>query len=258
MPLTSEKDLQQLKNRILELADKSYTRSVYTYTPFLGLSEQQVFHAVEREVSYAGYEMNGGSPICERKIIRFGRPDNLGYDEPFPITHIELRPATPKFAEHLTHRDFLGALMNLGIERSTIGDIFVKDKEQGALLFCHENIADYIIDNLNQVKHTNIKCDIPKGEAVLEMPEPRTVSVTVASERIDAVVAKLYNMSRNSSQDLFRAGKIFVNGILVENTSYQLKKDDAVTVRGYGKFLYYGPSGVSKKGKDRVEAGIFG
>ncbi|MCH5248658.1 MAG: hypothetical protein J1E98_01930 [Lachnospiraceae bacterium] len=257
MPLTGEKDLQQLKKRILELADKSYTRGIYTYTPFLGLSEQQVFYAVEREVSYAGYSMNGGSPMCERKIVRFGSPDNLGYDEPFPITHIEIRPSTPKFAEHLTHRDFLGALMNLGIERSTIGDIFVRGKEQGAILFCHENIADYIIDNLNQVKHTNVICRIPEGEAMLEMPEPRTESLTVASLRIDAVVAKIYNISRNSSQDLFCSGKIFVNGILVENTSYQLKKDDAVTVRGYGKFLYYGQSGVSKKGKDRVEVGIF-
>lgn len=255
MPLTSEKDLQQLKNRILELAEKSYSRNIYTYTSFLGLSEQQVFYAVAKEVSYAGFDMNGGSPMCERKIVRFGRPDNLGYDEPYPITHIELNPATPKFAEHLTHRDFLGAIMNLGIERSTIGDIFLK--EQGAILFCHENIADYIIDNLDRVKHTNIKCCIPEGETILEMPEPRTVSVTVASERIDAVVAKLYNISRNSSQDLFRAGKIFVNGILVENTSYQLKESDAVTVRGYGKFLYYGQTGTSKKGKDRVEVGIF-
>ena len=76
--------------------------------------------------------------------------------------------------------------------------------------------------------------------------------------RIDGVVSKIYNISRNSSQELFRAGKIYVNGILVENTSYQLKDNDAVTVRGYGKFLFYGQTGVSKKGKDRVEVGIFG
>lgn len=256
MSITSEKDLQQLKNRLLELAEKSYSRGIYTYTPFLGLSEQQAFHAVAKEVSYAGYGMEGGAPICERKIIRFGNPGNLGYDEPYPITHIEIRPVTPKFAEALTHRDFLGAVMNLGIERDTIGDIFIK--EQGAVLFCHENIAPYIIDNLNQVRRTNIKCFIPEGAAALEAAEPRTVSLTVASARIDGVIAKIYNISRNSSQELFRSGKIFVNGILVENTSYQLKESDAVTVRGYGKFLYYGQTGTSKKGKDRVEVGIFG
>lgn len=256
MPLTSEKDLLQLKNRLLELAEKSYSRSIYTYTPFLGLSEQQVFHSVAREVSYAGYGMEGGAPICERKIIRFGTPENLGFDEAYPITHLEIRPITPKFAEKLTHRDFLGAIMNLGIERSTIGDIFLE--EQGALLFCHENIAQYIRDNLNQVKHTNVKCLQSENELILKGTEPRALSLTVSSVRIDAVIAKIYNISRNNSQELFRTGKIFVNGILVENTSYQLKEFDAVTVRGYGKFLYYGQSGTSKKGKDRIEVGIFG
>lgn len=256
MPLTSEKDLQQLKNRLLELAEKSYSRGIYTYTPFLGLSEQQVFHAVAREAAYAGYGMEGGAALCERKLIRFGNPEKLGYDEPYPIAHIEISPVTPKFAEALTHRDFLGAVMNLGIERGTIGDIFIQEK--GAVLFCHENIAGYIIDNLNQVKHTNVRCCIPEGEVKLKGAEPRIVYITVASVRIDGVVAKIYNISRNDSQELFRAGKIFVNGILVENTSYQLKEADAVTVRGYGKFVYYGQIGTSKKGKDRVKAGIFG
>lgn len=256
MPITSEKELLQLKNRLFELADKSYSRSIYTYTPFLGLSEQQVFHAVSKELSYAAYGMEGGAPMCERKIIRFGSPDTLGYDESYPIAYLEITPVTPKFAEALTHRDFLGAVMNLGIERSTIGDIFIQEK--GAVLFCHENIAAYITDNLNKVKHTNVKCRIPEGGLKLQEAQPRTVSVTVASARIDAVVSKIYNISRSSALELFGAGKIFVNGILMENASYQLKASDAVTVRGYGKFLYYGQSGTSKKGKDRIEAGIFG
>ena len=131
-------------------------------------------------------------------------------------------------------------------------------QEKGAIVFCQENIVNYIIDNLNQVKHTNVKCIISEGEVVLKGTEPRTASITVSSVRIDGVVSKIYNISRNSSQELFRAGKIYVNGILVENTSYQLKDNDAVTVRGYGKFLFYGQTGTSKKGKDRVEVGIFG
>lgn len=256
MPITSEKDLQNLKNRILELADKSYTRSIYTYTPFLGLSEQQVFYEVEKEVSYAGCDMYGGSPICERKIIRFGSPDTFGYDEEYPIACIEMVPAALKFAEKLTHRDFLGAVMNLGIERGLVGDIILN--KDGAILFCNENIASYITDNLNKVRHTNIKCSILKKVSELEAAVPKTVSLTVSSPRIDGVIAKLYNISRSESQSLFYAGKIFVNGRLTENAGYQLKKDDAVTVRGYGKFIYYGQTGVSKKGKDRIEAGVYG
>lgn len=256
MPEATEKELQQLKKRLLELAEKSYSRSIYTYTPFLSLSQQQVFHAIAKEVSYAGYRMEGGAPDCERKIIRFGAPDNLGYEEDFPIACLQVRPVTPKFADTLTHRDFLGAIMNLGIERSTIGDIFVK--ENGAVLFCQETISPYLIENLHQVRHTNIECSVSEGGEALQNAEPKEISVTVSSARIDSVVAKIYHISRSQSLDLFRAGKIFVNGIIMESSSYQLKKDDAVTVRGYGKFIYYGLRGETKKGKEKVSVGIFG
>lgn len=262
---TDEKDIQQLKNRMIELAEKAYNRNIYTYTPFLGLAEQQAYYAVEREVSYAGVGMEGGAPLCERKIIRFGDP---GYEEAFPIARLEIRPKTPKFAENLTHRDFLGAIMNLGIERDVVGDIFVSDGTRGfstgtdvragALLFCHENIADYIVENLDRVKHTNVVCKRAEGEITLESAEPERISVTVASPRADGVISKVYNLSREESRELFNNGRIFINGIQTQNLSCQLKEEDAVTVRGFGKFIYYGQTGVSKKGKDRVEIGVFG
>lgn len=249
-----EKELQQLKNRLIELADKAYSRNIYTYTPFLGLAEQQAYYAVEREVSYAGVGMEGGAPLCERKIIRFGDP---GYEEEFPIARLEVRPKTPKFAENLTHRDFLGAVMNLGIERDVVGDIFLPD-EKSALLFCHENIADYIVENLDRVRHTNVACERAEGEIAVQSAEPRRISVTVASPRADGVISKVYNLSREESRELFNNGRIFINGIQTQNLSCQLKGEDAVTVRGFGKFIYYGQTGTSRKGKERVEVGVFG
>ena len=251
---TDEKDIQQLKNRLIELADKAYSRNIYTYTPFLGLAEQQAYYGVEREVSYAGVSMEGGAPLCERKIIRFGDP---GYEEAFPIVRLEIRPKTPKFAENLTHRDFLGAVMNLGIERDVVGDIFLPD-EKSALLFCHENIADYIVENLDRVRHTNVACKRAEGEIALESAEPERISVTVASPRADGVISRVYNLSREESRELFNNGRVFINGIQTQNLSCQLKEEDAVTVRGFGKFIYYGQTGVSKKGKERVEVGVFG
>lgn len=208
---------------------------------------------MEREVSYAGVRMEGGVPLCERKIIRFGDP---GYEEAFPIVRMEILPRTPKFAENLTHRDFLGSVMNLGIERDVVGDFFLREK--GALLFCHENIADYIAENLDRVRHTNVVCKRAEGETVPEQAEPERVSVTVASKRADGVISKVYNLSREESRDLFNNGCIFINGIQTQNLSCQLKAEDAVTVRGFGKFIFYGQTGVSRKGKDRVEVGVFG
>lgn len=252
---TSDKELLQLKKRLLELAEKSYNRGIYTYTPFLSLSEQQIFYEVEKEVAYAGLGMEGGAPVCERKIIRFGSVENIGYEEKYPIACIELMPVTPKFADNFTHRDFLGAVMNLGIERNTIGDIFLK--EPGAVLFCQESIAPYILENLGQVKHTAIKCRIVEAKEELQEAEPKEVSVTVASARIDGVIAKLYSISRSQSLELFRTGRVFVNGMTMENNSYPLKEGDAVTVRGYGRFLFYGMAGETRKGRERVNIGMF-
>ena len=248
--MAEDKDLQHLKKRLLELAERSYSHGVYTFSPFLGLSEQQAFYEVQRDVAYAGYDMEGGSPMCERKMIRFGSPDTVGYEEEYPIQCLKIEPLTPKFAEHLTHRDFLGAIMNLGIERSTVGDIFVQDK--GAVVFCQESIAAYMTENLNQVRHTHVKCAAVKAADYLSAPVTEEVSLSVSSLRIDSVISKVYNIARSQSLELFRAGRVYVNGRATENNSYPLKSGDAVTARGYGRFVYIGEQGETRKGKIRV------
>ena len=129
MSVENEKEIQQLKNRIRELADKSYNQNQYTFTGFLGLAEQDALWQVEREVKFAGITLYGGREEAERKILRFGSEAELGYEQPFPICCIRIRPLSAKFADKLSHRDYLGALMNLGIERSTIGDILPGEKE---------------------------------------------------------------------------------------------------------------------------------
>lgn len=253
--MTDEKELQLLKNRLLELAERSYSHNIYTFTPFLGLSEQQAFYAVQRETAYAGYAMEGGSPLCERRMIRFGSAQALGYEEAFPILCLKVEPLTPKFAEPLTHRDFLGAIMNLGIERSTVGDIFVQDK--AAVVFCQESVAGYLTEHLEQVRRTRVRCSVTEVEEQLRAPVTETLSVSVAAPRIDTVISKLYNIARSRSLELFRAGRVYVNGRLAENNSYMLKQSDTVTVRGFGRFDYTGEQGETKKGKVRIEVEIY-
>lgn len=253
--MADDKDLQLLKKRLLELAERSYSHNIYTFTPFLGLSEQQAFYAVQREVAYAGYTMEGGSPLCERRMIRFGLVQALGYEEAFPILCLKVEPLTPKFAEPLTHRDFLGAIMNLGIERSTVGDIFVQDK--AAVVFCQENVAGYLTENLEQVRHTHVRCSVTEVDEQLRAPVTETVSVSAAAPRIDTVISKLYNIARSRSLELFRSGRIYVNGRLAENNSYMLKIDDTVTVRGFGRFVYTGEQGETRKGKVRIAVEVY-
>ncbi len=250
-----DKDLQQLKKRIAELARKSYEHNIYTYIGFLSMAEQDAFYSIKQEIGGIPYVMFGGNEDCERQMLRFGSAESLGYEEEFPIACLSVKPFIEKFADELSHRDFLGALMNLGIDRSTVGDIFLQGKN--AYLFCTNNIAPFIMKNLDRVKHTNVRCVAEDAAICVPAKEPETVKVTVSSERADAVASKVYHMSRNQSLLLFREKRIYINGRVNENNSYLLKKGDIVSVRGYGRFIYYGCEYETKKGKLSVLAGVY-
>ncbi len=255
MAAENEKELQQLKKRILELARKSYEHNIYTYTGFLSMAEQDVFYGMETELKGTAYELYGGRQDTERQMLRFGSMESLGYEEAFPIVCLSVRPVMEKFADSMTHRDFLGAVMNLGIDRSTVGDILLEGKS--AYLFCTEKIAPYLIENLRKVKHTNVRCAAADAVAELPVKEPEEIRFTAASERADVIIAKVYGLSRNQSLALFRERKIYVNGRLNENNSYTIKGGDLVSVRGYGRFVYHGADHETKKGKWSVLAGVY-
>lgn len=250
-----EKEINKLQNRFRDLADKSYTQNIYTFSGFLSLAEQDAFLQMERELGHVKWQLFGGTPDCERKMLRFGCVEDLGYEEDYPIACIHICPLLKKFSDDFSHRDFLGALMNLGIERSTLGDIFLKDKE--AYLFCQESLTDFICEKLDRVKHTNVRCERISADTELEMNSPEPVEITVSSERADSVVAKLYHLSREKSQQLFAEKKIYVDGRLTENLSRILKDGELVTVRGFGRFLYRGMKYETKKGKLCVCAEVY-
>ncbi|MBQ0042604.1 MAG: hypothetical protein KBS85_04670 [Lachnospiraceae bacterium] len=233
--------------RLSDLASRSYQKNIYTYSDFLSLADVSLFLENEKDYLYAAPYVYGGMEDAERCMIRFGDETVLGYTEEFPICLLRISPLMHKFADDLSHRDFLGALMHLGIEREVLGDMQVSDKE--AFLFCKESMSEYICENLNKVKHTSVRV-----EEVSELPDSlirreEEVLVQLPSERIDAIIAKLYHVSRDESIVLFREKKVFRNGRLIENNSAIVKTDDVISVRGYGKFCYKGVAGISKKGK---------
>lgn len=236
-----------LEKRFRELADKAYRNNMYTFTGFLGLSQLSVFYQMEKELSYIPTRVFGGSSICERAMLRFGSEELFGYEEEFPIVCTEISPLLQKFADALSHRDFLGALMNLGIERSTLGDIIIR--ENRGFLFCTDVIAPFITENLTKVKHTDVLCKKAEEIPREKQEDLKELKIQLASERIDGVAAKVFRISRSDSIALFRQKKVFLNGRLCENNSALLKAQDIVTVRGYGKFIFAGGGSLSKKGK---------
>ena len=242
---------QFTEKRIRDLSDQSYRTNQYTFTGFLTPAQQDIYYRLSHQPEMMQGTLFGGTADCERQVLRLGSPEEFGYEEDFPICCIRVTPVLAKFADKLTHRDYLGALMHLGIVRDTIGDIVVK--EDAVYFFCLEKMADFIVENLSKVKHTQIRCQ--KMEEVPECvrPDLKPVSLIVSSLRIDGVIAKLYHLSRSQSLNLFREKKIFVNGRQMENNSGVLKESDVVSVRGYGKFVCNGTIHTTKKGNLKIE-----
>lgn len=240
-----------LKKRFAELAKRSYQNNMYTFTGFLNVNEQALFYEMERELVFAAPTLFGGTDNCERKMLRFGSEELFGYEEAFPICCVIVRPLMKKFADDLSHRDFLGSLMNLGIERSVLGDIFVKDKE--AYIICEAAMAEYIAENLSRVKHTSMLCTVSETMPEEILPQLSSVELIVSSDRADGVISKAYSLSRSQCVELFRAKRIFVNGRQYENNSGTLKAGDIVSVRGFGKFVFDGIIHETKKGRYKVQ-----
>lgn len=236
-----------LPNRLKELAERSFNGNRYTYTNFLTEAEVSEFFKIKKDLDYAKPMLFGGNDYCERKLIRFGDPEAFGYEEPLPIAALKISPLMDKFSDDLTHRDFLGALMNLGIEREMLGDIFVDSNK--AILYCVESMAEYITENLTRVKHTSVM--VKPYEEEFSLPEGATeeIRIQVSSERLDAIIARVYRLSRDASCRLFMEQKVFVNSRQVMAADFKAKVDDRVSVRGFGRFEIAGEAGVSKKGK---------
>ncbi len=246
---------QQLRKRFYDLAERSYARDLFTFTGFLGLGDQDVFWQEEPKLKYAGYALYGGCEGADRVMVRFGSSGKLGYEVPFPIVCIHIVPLSSKFADDLNHRDFLGALMSLGIDRSTLGDIRAGEKQ--AYLFCQDTVADFICENLNKVRHTSVRCTVEEDIGDLAAEEPERISIQVQSVRADAVLARAYNLSREKSLELFRAGKVFVNGRACENNARSLKAGDVLNARGYGKLRLEEGSKETRKGKLAIEVAVY-
>ena len=244
-----------LAGHLRDLAARSWQNNLYTFTHFLDEAQIGQLLAMEKELRYAGLTLSGGTEQADRCVARFGREENLGYSQPFPITCLRIEPAAEKFGEELSHRDVLGALMSLGIERDLLGDIYVQEKT--AYVLCLDHIAGYIKENLLRIRHTNVTVTALEEIPAILGPEPEARMIIAASERLDAVIAQIYHLSRARSQALFVQGKIFVNGKPVLNHSISGHPADKVSVRGFGKFIYDGAEGVTGKGRCRIRVRIY-
>jgi len=248
--MTAEEKL--LKKRFSELSARASSNYYYTYSEFLTLAEQDLLIRTPLESSYT---LIGGYDAAERKLVQFGDESLCGYTEDAPACWICASPAAPKFADKLTHRDFLGSLMGLGIRREVLGDIIIDDNS--AYIYCLTSIADYIISEFTQAKHTKIKVSFVTAPPDKAASLPEKSRIVISSERLDAVIAAVYRISRSESQQLFVKEHVFVNSRLITSTSYSPDMGSVISVRGHGRFIYEGIERETKKGRLSASVRIF-
>lgn len=243
-----EKDTFFLK-RIRELANLSYQRDIVTFSDFLNLNEQNLIKS--QKLCPAGVQMHcfGGYDQAERQIAAFV-PDTLGYQWDYPIACLKMEPRALKFSESLSHRDYLGALLNLGVDRSVLGDILVQ--EDTAWVFCLEKMAPFFLEELCRVRHTSILTTQIWDPTEFPMPKLEPVTGTCSSIRLDALIALAFQASRSSMVSYIENGLVFVNGKLISSNGYEPKEGDIISVRGKGRFRYEGVSHQTKKGRNSV------
>lgn len=255
--VSMDKEEQLVRRRLQDLSNTAYNRGISMFSDFLNLNEQNIFFRMKKELPVINYFTFGGFDVAERKMLCFCGNDNINEisEINFPIACIKIIPVNQKFSDSLTHRDFLGAVLNLGLDRSKVGDILINQNK--GFLFCHTGISEFIADQLIKVKHTPISTEIITQKDFDYTPEYQEIAGTVSSVRLDSVLSVAFHSSRSSLTGLITGGKVFVNSKEVIQISYQLKENDVVSVRGLGKFIFVGTSHQTKKGRYSVKVLLY-
>lgn len=230
--------------RIKDLIRLSETSSMPRFIGFLTAAEAAESVSVAKALG-CRFEIFGGYENSER--VFFGVfPDWCEDRSSFwPIEAVTFSYRTQ---DKLSHRDFLGALMSLGITRETVGDILVEDGR--AVAFITRDILSAVQNGVDKIGRVGVTVSkgfsnpLPEASAMVELTD------TVASLRLDSVVAALIKSSRTKAAALIEEGLVAVNSLCVEKTVKNVSVGDKITVRGYGKFVIDSADGRTKK--DRI------
>lgn len=235
------------KNEVLNLYEK-YKLARDKEIPMFGNSfyTPNIWRWFEKNFinSSCKVESNGLFEDSERRMISF----NNVYNTSFPMKLLKIEN-TSKFNE-LTHKDFLGGILALGIERNKIGDLLVKDNV--CYVPIHEDIESFLIFNIDKIGKSSCKIEILEKYDYLPQFNFKEEVILVSSLRIDGIVSKLANVSRGKAQMMIDQGKVLVDYVKIRDKSYEPKEDERITIRGVGKFILGTIVGSSKSGRLKV------
>lgn len=214
------------------------------FPQFVGFLDDESATLVENTVLKlsVNFKMFGGYDGAER--LMFGVfPEYFDIETgSFPITPITI---SNKAKEPFSHRDVLGTLMSLGIKREMVGDIIVGMPD--TVVFVHNNIAEFVLTNVEKIRSCKVELKRGINDSVSASKKFEDATDTVASLRLDCVIAALCNCSRTKAEELISNSLVFLNGTVSEKTTKQVTEGDKISVRGKGKYIIGNCNEISKR-----------
>ncbi len=256
--LNSARDEGQrlLFSRALDKIDMAESRGVPCSTGFLSLAERAALQRLLMAAGYSAFEFFGGYPEAERRICIF-IPEWQEREQAASGAPLSLLRCEYSEKNRLTHRDILGALMALGIEREKTGDIIVSPGIADVII-CRD-IEDYLLSSLTSAGRAHLSLSLPPlGELMQPKEDVRTVKCTVSSPRLDALISAAFNLARGRAAELVSSGRVQLNSAECLKPDRQLSPGDTVSCRGFGKFTLSAFTGFSKKGRLCAELAVRG
>jgi len=238
--ITDEEDKYFL-SKMCDLAQKADTTCRIMYSKFLNPGQQMLLK--ERANFFGNMEFFGGYENSDRCIVSF-----LGsqWDEcDYPICALKICPTSKKT---YSHRDYLGSILALGIDRELTGDIVMCP--DGAYVFVLKDISDFICMSLSKVANSSVKINLEEDlSKIVSARRFKETDVTVSSLRFDCVLSAASNKSRSVSAECITEGLATVNYSVVKNVSYQIKNGDVISLKGFGKVIVETDGFLTKKGR---------
>lgn len=241
------------ENRMHDLAIRGQKSGIPAYTDFLTTDEYSCLKQLAKEFYGISLRFWGGHKDCDHVMGAFVPTE---YEEfmnaaQFPICCLKITPVGIKFSQQLQHRDYLGAILNLGMERSKIGDIRICDKQ--AYVFCHLDFAPFLLDELRAIKHTTVQVSLVTEEEEIPPQEYELLMRSVASLRLDNIITAAIGCSRSKASELIAQGNVVADHMEQHSSSYTCKDQMVFTIRGYGKYrLSAEDESYTKKGKRKI------
>ena len=234
--------------RLTDLAEQVIKTRRVRLSGFLSPFEMEIAEAVEANYEGLKITFDGGYPGAERQRALIVHEDFLGKaDYDIAVVRADWNA---EFA-HLYHRDVLGALMGLGIDRALIGDLLLS--AGSVKILADKKITDFLLTNFTQIRTVKVSPVIDELGTIAPREERcKEISATVASLRIDSVAAAGFGISRSKAAEDVAADKLKLNWQQVKNASQTVKAGDVISLRGRGRLEVSEVRGQTKKGRTAV------